>query len=117
MVALGCLLSTVIMRVYGEGFAAGWSTLVVTLITAGLLSVLTPVGHVITASGRMWLGFWMNAGWAIGFLCLSYLLVKHGSLGIASARLGAYVLHATWTFAFAYLYLRGNRNDLHARVI
>jgi O-antigen/teichoic acid export membrane protein len=110
MVVLGCLLSAVIMRVYGESFAAGWPTLIVTLITAGLLSVQTPVGHIITASGRMWLGFLMNTGWAIGFLCLSYLLVRHGSSGIASARLGAYVLHATWTFAFAYLYLRGDSN-------
>jgi O-antigen/teichoic acid export membrane protein len=117
MVALGCLLSTVIMRTYGEGFAPGWPTLVVTLITAGLLSVQTPLGHVLTASGRMWLAFWMNTGWAVGFLCLCLLLVKHGSLGIASARLGAYVLHATWTFTFAFLYLRGARNDLHASTI
>ncbi len=107
MVILGCLLSAVIMRVYGASFAAGWPTLIVTLITAGLLSVQTPVGHIITASGRMWLAFGMNTGWAIGFLCLSCLLVRHGSLGIASARLGAYVLHTTWTFGFAYWYLRG----------
>ncbi len=117
LVVLGCLLSGVIMRVYGESFAAGWPTLVVTLITAGLVSVQTPVGHIIAASGRMWLGFLMNTGWAIGFLCLSCLLVRHGSLGLAWARLGAYVLHATWTFAFASLYLRGDSHGLHTKAI
>jgi O-antigen/teichoic acid export membrane protein len=112
MVMLGCLLSEAIMRAYGESFASGWSTLVVMLITGGLLSVQTPVGYVIAASGRMWLGFCMNAGWGVGFLGLSYLLVRHGALGIASARLAAYLLHATWTFGFAYWYLRGDSSGL-----
>lgn len=111
VVIVGCLLSTIIMRFYGESFGSGWLTLVVVLITAGLLSIQTPVGHVIAASGRMWMGFIMNTGWAIAFLGLSYALVKNGSVGIASARLGAYVLHATWTFGFAYWYLKAGKKD------
>jgi len=106
VVVIGSLLSTFIMRFYGEGFGSGYLTLIVVLVTAGLLAVQAPIGHIIAASGRMWMGFLMNTGWALLFVGLSYLLVRFGALGIALARLGAYLLHATWTFGFAYLYLR-----------
>ncbi len=105
IVFVGCLFSLWIMRLYGSNFSSGWPTLVVVLITAGLFSVQTPVGQIIAASGRMWLGFVMNLGWALAFIGLTYLLLKMGSLGIASARLGAYLLHSTWVFGFAYCYL------------
>ena len=111
VVILGCFLSQVIMRFYGESFGSGWSTLVPVLLTAGLFAVQVPVGQIITASGWMWTGFIMNTGWAIAFLGLSYALVKNGSIGIASARLGAYMLHATWTFGFAYWYLKAGKKD------
>ena len=57
-----CLLSPLVMASYGDGFREGWATLVVVAITAGLVGIQIPVGHVIGASGRMWLGFFMNLG-------------------------------------------------------
>jgi O-antigen/teichoic acid export membrane protein len=63
----GCLASPFIMQLYGDGFREEWLTLVVVLVTAGLLAVQTPVGHIIAASGRMWVGLVMNMAWGLFF--------------------------------------------------
>jgi O-antigen/teichoic acid export membrane protein len=94
------------MSLYGEGFRSGWSTLVVVLLTAGLLAVQTPVGQIIAATGKMWTGFAMNLGWAILFIVSTLLLIDLGSLGLATARAIGYVVHAIWVFAFAIWLIR-----------
>jgi O-antigen/teichoic acid export membrane protein len=91
-----------IMRMYGSGYRGAWSTLIVVVWTAAVMAILNPVGDVIAASGRMWLGLLMNAGWAVIFISAALLLVHEGSLGLASSRLIAYVVHAIWATAFAY---------------
>lgn len=106
LVLVASVASPYIMTLYGDAFAEGWSTLVIVLLTAGLLAVQTPVGQIIAASSRMWMGFAMNAAWALTFLVGTLLLVDFGSLGLASARGIAYVIHATWTFGFAIWLLR-----------
>jgi O-antigen/teichoic acid export membrane protein len=106
IVAAGALVSPRIMGMYGEGFRAAWPTLAVALGTAGVVAVTNPVGSVLAASGRLWLGFAMNAGWAAVFLAGTAALVRFGALGVASARLVAYGVHAGWTFWFAARYLR-----------
>jgi O-antigen/teichoic acid export membrane protein len=93
------------MSLYGDGFRSGWPTLVVVLLTAGLLAVQTPVGQIIAASGRMWIGFAMNFGWACTFILGTLLLVDNGSLGLAIARAVGYVFHTIWVFGFAYYLL------------
>jgi len=94
------------MKVYGAGYRDGWPTLIAVVWTAAILAVSTPVGDVITASGRMWLGLLMNSGWAVVFISSTYLLVHLGSLGLASSRLIAYAVHAVWTMGFAYMIIR-----------
>ena len=101
IVIVASILSPYIMNLYGEGFRHGWPTLIVVLLTAGLLSVQTPVGYIIAASGRMWTGFVMNSGWALVFISCTYLLLDHGSLGLAGARMIGYIIHAVWTLGFA----------------
>jgi O-antigen/teichoic acid export membrane protein len=109
LVGLGCLASPLIMSSYGPGFGEAWPTLMIVLVTAGLLSVQTPVGQTIAASGRMWLGSAMNLGWATCFVLVTWLLVRWGALGLATARLVAYAVHAVWTFAFAAYLLKRTR--------
>lgn len=101
LVVLGCLASPLIMSSYGPGFRQAWPALSVVLVTAGLQSVVTPVGHIIAASGRMWLGSLMNLAWGIFFIGLTWLLLNFGALGLASARLAAYAAQAIWALAFA----------------
>lgn len=105
-----CLLSPYIMGWYGPGFSGRWLTLALTIATAVILATETPVGHIIAASGKMWTGLAMNTVWGGAFIGLSYLLLSHGADGIAMSRLLAYVVHAIWTFVFAYDILRRTRS-------
>ena len=63
LVGMISLASPFIMGLYGEEFVSGWPVLVVAACTAGLLAVQMPVGDLIAASDRMWVGFSMNLGW------------------------------------------------------
>jgi len=99
-VLLVSIVSQRVMNLYGEAFRSGWPTLIVVLLTAGLVAVQTPVGQIIAASGKMWIGFAMNGGWAIIFVVSTVLLVDLGSLGLATSRAVAYVFHTIWVFAF-----------------
>ena len=105
-VLLASIASPFIMSLYGESFRSGWPTLIVVLLTAGLLAAQIPVGQIIAASGKMWIGFAMNSGWALTFIVSTLLLIDFGSLGLATARAISYIVHATWTFGFAVWYLR-----------
>jgi len=111
LVLIGCVTSQFIMRFYGTSFADSWPTLIVVLLTGGLLAIQTPVGHIIAASGRMWIGWLMNSGWALVFLGLNTILIKEGALGLALARGGAYAIHAIWTFAYAYLVIQKSKGN------
>lgn len=102
------LFSPFIMRIYGAGYRGAWPTLIAVLWTAAIMGVIAPVGDVIAASGRMWLGMVMNSGWAAVFILSTFLLIHWGSLGLASSRLIAYAVHATWTLAFAYVTIRSH---------
>ena len=112
IVITGCVISPFIMHLYGESFRSAWPTLIVVLLTAVLLAVQIPVGQIIAASGRMWVGFIMNMGWGLAFIFITWALIGWGALGLALARGGAYILHATWTFGFAYYYLIRKRGSL-----
>ncbi|MCS6317891.1 MAG: oligosaccharide flippase family protein [Nitrospira sp.] len=105
-VVIGSLLSRQIMGAYGEAFAQDWPTLVVSLVTCAVVAVQVPAGNMIAASDRMWLGFGMNVLWATVFLVMTWLCVQWGALGLASARLMAYVAQGSWACLFAVLWFR-----------
>jgi len=107
---LGGLLSTQIMKSYGAGFTGGWRVLLVCLLTACLVAVQTPVGLVLVASGRLWTGFLMNAGWGAVFVGSTVLLLPMGAFGLASARCLAYLVHTTWVAAYVLYLLRGRES-------
>jgi O-antigen/teichoic acid export membrane protein len=109
IVTVACLVSPSIMGAYGPGFASAWPTLIVALVTAGLVAVTNPVGSVLGASGRLWLGFFMNLGWAVVFLGATLVLVKWGALGVATARLVGYAVHSVSTLWFDVTLLRATR--------
>jgi O-antigen/teichoic acid export membrane protein len=90
-----------VMAWYGAEFAAGANVFAVSVITAGVLAIMTPVGQFIVASGRIWPGFWMNVGWAVVFVAGTWLAATWGAMGIASARLVAYGFLAIWVFWLA----------------
>jgi len=115
IVLFASIASPYIMNLYGNSFKSGWPTLVVVLLTAAVIAAQDPVGQIIAASGRMWIGFAMNFGWAFAFVILTYVLVKMGSIGLASAQLGAYLLHSIWVFGFAYYLLTAAKAGSHTQ--
>lgn len=111
-VLIASIISPYIMGVYGPGFRNGWSTLVAVLLTTALISIQSPVGQIIAASGKMWVGFVMNLGWAITFIVATLLLIDFGAFGLAISRSISYFFHSIWVFAFAY-HLLTNKVPLH----
>jgi O-antigen/teichoic acid export membrane protein len=111
-VAVGLsIFSPLIMRMYGAAYGHSWSTLIAAVWTAAIMGIITPVGDVIAASGRMWLGLITNAAWAAVFLVSTLGLVHWGALGLASSRLIAYVAHAIWTVIVAQMIIRSQREQ------
>jgi len=92
-----------VMSFYGDKFSHRGAVLQVSLLCAALLAILTPASNFIASIGRMWVGFFMNAGWAGCFLVVAYFLLLRGwgAQGLACAYLAAYIAHALWTFWFA----------------
>lgn len=93
--------SSWILGFYGAQFQNGSITMVIAVITASLLAVQTPVGNMVVAVSRMWLGAFMNFGWALVYVGFAYALLGYGSAGIVGAMGIAYLFHSIWTFAFA----------------
>ncbi len=95
------ILSSGVMSMYGPAFASGSSVLVVVAITVTVIAGQLPIGQLIAAAGRMWLGAALNVAWACVFLVTAAVLVGsgHGALGLAAAYLIAYTVHTVWTAA------------------
>jgi O-antigen/teichoic acid export membrane protein len=91
-----------IMGQYGAAFTSGWPVLLVVLATVSLVALQTPIGNVIAASGRMWVGTAMNAGWGLVVIISALLLKSYGAFGLAAAFFIGYVVHSIWTFWFAW---------------
>jgi O-antigen/teichoic acid export membrane protein len=97
-----------IMSFYGPAFSTRGPVLQISLLSAALLAIQTPVGNLINAFGRTWVGFLMNVGWAVCFLVTAHVLLLWGwgAQALACAYLAAYLAHAIWTFWFAAVVLR-----------
>jgi O-antigen/teichoic acid export membrane protein len=96
VIPLGILLSTYstgIMRLYGPQYTGSEHILILCIITAILAALAAPPGAVLAASDRMWIGFLMNAGWGLVFLICTYMMMRHGALGLTIARAIACMLH------------------------
>ncbi len=110
VVIAGCFFSSNIMGAYGKDFGSSWATLIIVLITSGLLAVQMPVGQIIVASGRLWLGFLMNIGWAAVTIFATMLALQKGAFGLAIGQLSGYIIHGIWTIAFAYKIINKGSN-------
>lgn len=99
-----------IMGLYGRGFVSGGVTLNIIILFTLLLSIQTPIGQIITAKGKMWLGFFMNCVWGAVLLVSFSFLKPYGAFGLAIAFLIAYSVHALWTFIYARIVITSQNN-------
>lgn len=107
-----------ILRLYGPSYPPSWPVFMLMVTAGSLLSMLTPIGQALTATGRLWLGSAMNVGWSASYLTLAYVLVAvngRGALGLALARLLAYGLHALWSLAYLRRALQPDTDGLAIR--
>lgn len=101
LAAAAGMLSPYVMNLYGQTYADDYSSLIIAALTASILAIQTPVGNLLAAKSRMWLGASMNLGWAFVYLVCTFMLARNGASGVLTALLLAYIAHAVWTFWFA----------------
>lgn len=108
-------ISPLLMKIYGDQYAAHWSVLALMVAAATVAAILSPAGQVLAATGRMWLAFAMNFGWAAVYFIATYYFVvrsQQGAKGLATARLVAYAFHAGWTLWYLHATLK-RPSDVH----
>jgi O-antigen/teichoic acid export membrane protein len=93
--------SSSIIGLYGPDFSAGSTSVSLAAMTAVLLAIQAPVGNIIIAASRIWIGAFMNFGWAIIFVGVAYHLIHLGAAGIMTGLIIAYAVHSIWTLTFA----------------
>lgn len=101
--ALLALLSPRILSFYGPEFQEGSLVLAISVVTAALFAIQAPVGNMIAATSRMWLGLLMNFGWAVVYVGVSFMLLGYGATGVFIGLGVAYIFHTIWTFLFAII--------------
>lgn len=111
IVAALCLFSQQIMGGYGPSFRDSYLTLILTAVTAGLISIVSPVGMFIAASNRMWIGLTMNLGWAVILVFSTIVLLPRGANGLAGGRLLATAAHSIWIFGYVVITARRHRRQ------
>jgi O-antigen/teichoic acid export membrane protein len=94
LVLVASLASPWLMSLYGVGFEKAWPVLTISLVTAGLLALQSPVSQSLNAEGRLWTVFIMNLSWAALFMGMNALLINKGAAGLAMARLVAYLFQS-----------------------
>lgn len=90
-----------IMSTYGPQFQDGSIDLALIVCIAILVVGAAPVGQILAAGERMWLGAAMNLCWAIVYLGSALVLSKFGALGIVCSLGIAYVVHSVWVVLYA----------------
>ena len=104
------ILSSYIMSLYGKNFSYDYLPLVISVTTAALLAIQTPVGNLLIAKSRMWLSVLMNLGWALIYVGITHKLLGFGAVGVMIAMGVAYLIHAIWVFCFAII-TKKNQED------
>lgn len=95
-----------IMSLYGKGYEADHVALVLSASIAALVAVQVPVGSLLAARSRLWLGSLMNLGWALVYLTAACALAYKGAAGILMALGAGYIIHIAWVGRFAMCELR-----------
>ena len=97
------LLGNWIMNLYGPEFAAGAPIFAVLLTGVAIAATGNAVGSAIQATGRMWLGAFMNLTWGGVYILFTALLVRRwGGMALALGFALAYQVLVVWGYAYLY---------------
>jgi len=98
------LLSSIILKSYGAEFTDK-RTFIVLILSTIPNAITVVLGQIIASKGKMWLGFMLNVIWSIWFVSFSIIFVtkmNYGAFGLALAFLCTYVLHAVYSYIYAW---------------
>lgn len=90
------LFSPLIYKFYGKEFTE-YQPLLILMITVVICAANNILGQIIISKGKMWIGFGVNALWALWLITFSVIFVgkyNMGALGLAYALLVSYTLHS-----------------------
>lgn len=96
------LAAPLVMATYGRDFIEAANALRLAIVAGTISAVISPVGNVLIARNKAWLGLVMNFGWACIYVTSAYYLRAFGALGITAALTGAYVVHSCWVVTWSY---------------
>lgn len=82
-----CLLSPLILKIYGKGFDSGVVTFCVIALANGIGTIYQPMWNYLVGAGYMWTNFMIVCFTAIIQIVLAWNLVYWGGLGLALAAL------------------------------
>jgi len=99
---LGLIAAPLIMRTYNPAFIDGAGALRMAIIAASIAAIISPLGNVLIARSKVWLGLLMNLGWACMYVGTAYLLRIYGALGVTVGLACAYVIHSLWLAVWSY---------------
>lgn len=88
------VLSPWLMGLYGTQFQDSWPTLILCLGTVQLLGFIKPGEQKLIVLGRLWEQFGLTCVMAVSYVTLSIWASPYGSIGLAGARLVAFLLQA-----------------------
>jgi O-antigen/teichoic acid export membrane protein len=115
LVIVGAIFSDQIVQIYGSSFSGNGRVLAMTLIGAGVFALMSPIGILLMAMGKVWECFLMNLGWAILFVSLTYVLIERGALGVAEAKGIAYLLQSVCVICYFFVVVSRLGSNSRAR--
>ncbi len=101
-------LSGPIMAFYGPEFTGTTSVLIVMMIGAIPMQLTNVAGLVNKSTGNVWWGLLLNSLWAMVLLLATFVLVKHGALGMAWAVFISYCFLFVLTMGYVYWIFQTN---------
>lgn len=99
------ILAPHIYKFYGKDYT-NFTPLVIMLLTVVICAANNVFGQVITSKGKMWIGFGVNAIWAVWLIFFSILFIgkmQMGATGLAYALLLSYSLHSVLQGFLAFI--------------
>ena len=102
------MLSPLILGLYGDEFVHGWPILVITMITALIVSIQMNIGNSLSAKGVVWSQLIFNILQAFIFVGLTTLWISYGSYGFVVARTISYLFLLIISFV-CILYATSNK--------
>ena len=86
------LMGPLIMGLYGYQYVNDWPVLGFVVAASAVATLAIPFNIYLVASGRVWSATTVNLIWALIYMCLSYIWVGQGAIGLAKAILVAHAV-------------------------